>query len=84
MEAMINKVIELACEVKEGSLSAEDLTKDSSLLTDAGLDSLQLINFILLVEDEYGMEFDFDGFDYDLLGSIESFCNYLSTQLKGE
>ncbi len=83
MEKMINKVIELVCEVKEGEIQANELNKESSLLTDAGLDSLQLTNFILLVEDEYGIEFDFDGFDYDLLDSIQGFCSYLKGQIKG-
>lgn len=82
MEAIVSKIIDLICQVKEGKIDKNDLDRDSSLVIDAGLDSLQLINFILLVEDEYNIEIDFDSFDYELLEKIESFCKFIEVQIK--
>lgn len=82
METMISKIIELIWQVKEGKIDKADLDGNSSITLDAGLDSLQLINLILLVEDEYNIEIDFESFDYDLLDRIESFCEFINAQIK--
>lgn len=82
METIVSKIIDLVWQVKEGKIDKNDLNRDSSLIIDAGLDSLQLINFILLVEDEYNIEIDFDSFDYKLLEKIESFCEFIKIQIK--
>ena len=60
METIVSKIIDLVWQVKEGKIDKNELNRDSSLINDAGLDSLQLINFILLVEDQYNIEIDFE------------------------
>ena len=44
---------------------------------DSGMESLQILNFILQVEDEFGCEINFDDFDMEILGSIDTFCEYI-------
>ena len=41
------------------------------------MDFLQLINFILKVEDEFEVEIDFDEFDLSHLGSIDKFLHFI-------
>ena len=82
METIVSKIIDLVWQVKVGKIDKNELNRDSSLINDAGLDSLQLINFILLVEDEYNIEIDFDSFDYKLLEKIEAFCEFIEIQIK--
>lgn len=78
--AMEKKIAEIIAELKEEPSLAEELSASSSITEDAGLDSLQLVNFILRIEDEFGVEFDFDEFDLEHLSSIEAFCAFIAEQ----
>jgi acyl carrier protein len=64
--------------VKENPDLARSLPDNADIINDVGLDSLQMISFILTVEEEFGIQFDFDGFDYSYLNSIDEFARYLS------
>ncbi len=77
-EVMERKITEIIAELKEDPSLANELTAASSITEDAGLDSLQLVNFILRIEDEFGVEFDFDEFDLEHLRSIEAFCAFVA------
>ncbi|MDW3191296.1 MAG: phosphopantetheine-binding protein [Cytophagales bacterium] len=69
---LANILVELKFEV-----TTETLTDDLSLIHDIGLDSLQMINFFLKLEDEFDLEVDFDDIDYDKMSSVSELINYL-------
>lgn len=81
---MLEKVIGLIYEVKEGSIEREKIDRKANMITDIGVDSLQLVNLILLVEEEFGIEIDFDLFDYSVLKSVEKFVDFIERQIEGE
>jgi acyl carrier protein len=58
---------------------AGQIGDDADIINDLGLDSVQLIGFFLLVEDEFDIELDFDRLEIDGLYSIKSFCEFLRT-----
>lgn len=72
------KIIKILVEVKEGKLQIEGLSGGSSIINDVGLDSLQMINFMLKVEEEFGIIIDFDNFDFSNLDSIQTFSDYIA------
>lgn len=74
------QVISIISEIKNEPDLTGTLTGASDVLNDAGLDSLQLINFILRVEDEFEIEIDFDQFDMEHLESIDTFCNFIQAK----
>ena len=69
-----DKIIDLLATITEDSTLPERVNSDTSIINDIGLDSLQLITFILTVEDEYSLEINFEGFDLEHLASIRAFC----------
>ncbi|MBF0441463.1 MAG: acyl carrier protein [Oligoflexales bacterium] len=74
MEATVRKVLTHVT----GNENLEKLVNaETDLINDLGLDSLQMINLILALEDELGINFDFDEFDYSHLKSFSSFCYFL-------
>jgi len=77
-EIMIEKIISILAELKEDEGLIEKLNGDSSIVDDVGLDSLQMINFMLRIEEEFEIEIDFDNFDFSYLSSIQSFVAYIS------
>lgn len=75
---MQQKVIEIIAEIKEEPGLLHTLNGASDLTLDAALDSLQIINFILRIEDEFDVEVDFDTFDLEHLKSVDRFSAYVT------
>lgn len=65
------------CEVKGDHDLYEKITDRTNLIEDVGIDSLQLINFLLKIEDEFDVEFDFEEFDMSILNEFKTFCDYV-------
>ena len=75
------KLIELITQVKGGAISAP-ITGSSHLVDDVGLDSLQLINLVILVEDEFQVDVDFNSFQVEHLSSVDKFGQFIQQLTK--
>ncbi|WP_261301690.1 acyl carrier protein [Paenibacillus andongensis] len=74
---MKEKIIQMISQIKNDPSLLDTLSGSSSVLHDSGMESLQIVHFILQVEDEFGCEINFDEFDMENLGSIDTFCEYI-------
>jgi acyl carrier protein len=74
---MRERIIELIAQVKEDPSIAKQMVGSSHLVNEVGLDSLKVINLILLVEQEFSVEVDFDSFEIDHLSSLDKFVGYV-------
>ncbi|OGI07314.1 MAG: hypothetical protein A2Y40_03365 [Candidatus Margulisbacteria bacterium GWF2_35_9] len=74
---MKDKIIELLAEVTEDATIPEWANENTSINNDIVLDSLQLITFILTVEDEFAIEIVYEEFDFKNLNSIAAFCSFI-------
>jgi acyl carrier protein len=70
------KLIELITQAKGGAVTAP-ITGSSHLVDDVGLDSLQLINLVILVEDEFKVDVDFNSFQVEHLSSVDKFGQFI-------
>jgi acyl carrier protein len=77
---MKQRLIKIICEIKGEKALECNIDENSSIIEDIGIDSLQMINLILKVEEEFGIEIDFDDFDYTYLSSISTFCDFISSK----
>lgn len=77
----VEQIITMISEVKQDPSCLTRLDRDSDIIHDAGLDSIQLIHFILRIEDDFNVEIDFEEFDMEHLGSIQAFCNFVNTEV---
>lgn len=75
---MEEKIIQIIAEVKGDNGLLNNTSNDTAILDDIGLDSLQMINFMLRIEDEFGVEINFDEFDISKLNTISTFSCYIS------
>jgi acyl carrier protein len=73
-----DKIIGLIAQVKDDATVASRVDGSSHLIDDVGLDSLQLINLILLVEEEFTVEVDFESFQIYHLRSLDHFTDYVA------
>lgn len=76
---MEEKIIQILAEIKNDNEIVTKASKETSIIDDIGLDSLQMINFLLRIEDEFAIEFDFEQFNLSNLSSVEGLSNYIST-----
>lgn len=54
---------------------------DDDIVNGLGLDSLQMISFLLEVESHFGVVIDFESLDLAKLGSVREFAAFVGEQL---
>jgi acyl carrier protein len=59
-------------------VAAAGMTPEADLIDEYGMDSLQMISFLLAVEDEFGIELDYENLDLADLRSVRQFAAYLA------
>ncbi len=77
---MMQTVMQILSEIKESPELLSTLKPETDIVNEVGLDSLQMINFVLAIEDAFGVEIDFDNFDIDHLSSIQAFVAFLEKE----
>lgn len=76
---MYDKLVDILCSIKEDQPELrQSLSLETDLNNDIGLDSLQMIQFMLKVEEQLNLIIDYDNFDYEHLQSIQTFINFLN------
>ncbi|WP_159881526.1 phosphopantetheine-binding protein [Paenibacillus puerhi] len=75
---MFDKIYEILKKVKEVNDFEYTLTPSTDLINEVGLDSLQMISFILEVEDAFHVEIDYEEFEMAHMKSIETFMTFLN------
>lgn len=79
---MKEKIKEALREVMEdNSLKLDDTT---NIITEVGLDSIQTIEFLLVLEEKLGKEFDYENLQYEMFESIEKLAEELKKNEKKE
>ncbi|MBW8795404.1 MAG: acyl carrier protein [Streptomyces sp.] len=53
------------------------ISGDTDIVNDLGLDSIQMINFLLRLEDEFDVELDFEHLTFDQLGSLRELGRFV-------
>jgi acyl carrier protein len=76
------RLIKILIEVTGNQGLAIDLPDSTDIINEIGLDSIQMINFVLLIEDEFRIEIDFENFNVSNLQSISVLCEYIADKLK--
>ncbi len=57
-----------------------NIADNADLINDVGLDSLQMINFLLKLEDEFDIEIDFEELDYNYMRRLDRFVEFIQKQ----
>jgi len=63
---------------------SQQLSNSTDLIEDVGLDSLQMMEFMLEVESHLGLQIDFEQLDFSYLKSIEKFSEFLGQMKKNK
>jgi acyl carrier protein len=77
---MKDKIKNILGVVKEDPELPNKIPDHADIINDVGLDSLQLLNFLLLLEEKLQIEVNYEKLDSYYLSSITNFCEFVSTQ----
>ncbi len=72
-DRMLEQVIRVIVSTCIVPVPKEQIREDTDLLTDLGLESIQIVELVLSLEEEFGIEFDDDDLNPDnfqIVGSI--------------
>ncbi len=75
---MKTKIIQIISEIKNDDSLLSKINDKTDLINDIGLDSLQMINFLLKLEDEFNFELEFDSLDYEHLRVFENLVEFIN------
>ena len=73
----MDKLVQILREVKDEPALTESIGPDTDIINQVGLDSLQMINLALRVEEEFQISIDFETFDFETLLSVGSFWAFI-------
>jgi acyl carrier protein len=58
---------------------ADGISDDADIVNDIGIDSIQMITFLLNVEDDFGVNLDFENLDLSDLTSLRKFHAFVTS-----
>lgn len=67
---MRKKILQIIKQIKEGDI--DDTGMDYRLYEDFGMDSIEIMELVVAIEDEFDIEFDLDELDIEYLATIET------------
>ena len=73
--------MQILVEIKNDPDLAAWINSGTDIINELGLDSLQMINLALRVEDEFQITIDFETFDFDTLLSVQSFWEFIESMM---
>ncbi len=82
--AIMEKVKKLLGEVVGKPSLPATLTGLTDIIADIGLNSVQMINFVLVLEDEFAFEINFEKLDYSIFESIDTLCEFIGNSTAKE
>ncbi|NOU19588.1 MAG: acyl carrier protein [Bacteroidales bacterium] len=71
----------ILAELRENKSLVNEINDSTDLINDVGLDSLQMINFLLKLEDEFDIEVDFDNLDFTQMRSFGKLVKFIEKQV---
>jgi acyl carrier protein len=65
--------------VLDNGTTAQDISADADMVTEYGIDSLQMISFLLGIEDTFDVPLDYENLELDHLRSVRQFTDYVAS-----
>jgi len=78
----LERLMQILAEIKNEPDLAARINPGTDIINELGLDSLQMINLALRVEDEFQITIDFETFDFDTLLSVQAFWEFIESMVR--
>ena len=71
---------ETLIEVMDNVSESESWNEDTDIINDIGIDSLQIVRFMMAIEDKLGISIDYEELSFDDFSSIRALATFLEKQ----
>ncbi len=79
MNETITTIKAILGKLKRDETMATQLSDEADLINEVGLDSLEMLQFMLEAEEQLGLQIDFEALEFDYLHSIRALAEFLDT-----
>jgi acyl carrier protein len=79
MSTTIKSVKEIVAQMRASPKLSDELSDSADLINEVGLDSIELLQFMLEVQSKLSIAIDFETMDLSYLSSIARFAEFLDT-----
>lgn len=79
MSETIGTIKAILGKLKRDESMAARLSDEADLIDEVGLDSLEMLQFMLEAEERLGLQIDFEALEFDYLRSIRVLAEFLDT-----
>ena len=81
----IDRLKQIIAQELDVNLGVEEIDEDASLFEEGiGLDSMAVMDFILLIEGRFGFEFSESELDVELFRSLRVLANFIATKVDND
>ena len=77
---MTEIIKETLVEVMDNASESESWNDDTDIIDDIGIDSLQIVRFMMALEDKLGISMDYEELTFDDFSSIKALAAFLEKQ----
>ena len=77
---MTEIIKETLIEVMDNVSESESWNEDTDIINDIGIDSLQIVRFMMAIEDKLGISIDYEELSFDDFSSIRALATFLEKQ----
>ena len=81
MEDTVEVIKTLLARTIEDEQAKNSWSGETDIINEIGLDSVQIVRFMLSLEDELGVSLDYEDMTFDVFGSINSLAKYITSQM---
>ena len=82
---VIDQLKQIIAQELDVNLGIEEIDEDASLFEEGiGLDSMAVMDFILLIEGRFGFEFSESELDVELFRSLRVLANFIATKVDND
>ena len=75
--SMISRIGEIVARIRKNPALAGKINGSTDLINEIGLDSLEMIDFLLAFEEEFQTQVDFNSLAMEHLTSVDALCNFV-------
>jgi acyl carrier protein len=76
-ERILEDITQLLAKALRDTDEQPEVKAEDHIINDLGLDSIQMLAFLLEVEQRFGLALDFDNLDISQLGSVRDFAQWV-------
>ena len=81
MEDTVEVIKTLLARTIEDEQAKNSWSGETDIINEIGLDSVQIVRFMLSLEDELGVSLDYEDMTFDVFGSINFLAKYITSQM---